>query len=421
VRIPDFSFSDIKYIKYKNSILAIIAVLGIAYAATKGISIHGEGGLDFGVIWLAGKMWAADENPYGPKFLSEFNEYFHFTLPEAHWAYPLYWYPIATSMSYWSFPIANSIWKAVNFALLIGATHLIASALADATREKYAPIFFSGIGYACFMQETATTLFNGQTSVFIYFGLAAVFYGILRNRSHFVVVGLVFLALKPQIGVVAFAAIFMLRQFRWTVLVAGGICLIATVPIAMAAEYRASLEGFFIGLTRYSQLPPNMPENLTGLTNIISFVTSPSTALHAMPVLFVTAVVCGAIILYYWPIDLAKKGEGVRMQLTILILFSASTFFFLPLHRYDLVSLAALIMMISAASFAGRWLIFSGLLVCLRPITLFNLLGMTNSASLEFYGSRLMSFGLLLIFIGAVWAALDAHLKKHPPIENCCA
>jgi hypothetical protein len=421
VRIPDFSFKGIKYTKYKNSILATIAVLGIAYAATKSISIHGESGLDFKSIWLAGKMWAAEENPYGPKFLSEFNEYFHFTLPEAYWVYPPYWYPIATSMSYWSFPIANSIWKAVNFALLIGATHLIARALAEVTREKYAPIFFSGIGYACFMRETTITLFNGQTSVFVYFGLAAVFYGILRNRSHFVVIGLVFLALKPQIGVVAFAAIFMLRQFRWTVPVAGGICLIATVPIAVAAEYRASLEGLFTGVTRYSQRVENAPENLTGLTNMISFVASPSTALHAMPILFATAVVCGAAIFYCWPIDLAKQVEGVRMQLTSLILFTASTLFFLPLHRYDLVSLAALIMMISAASFAGRWLIFSGLLVCLRPITLINLLGMTNSAGLEFYESNLMSFALLLIFIGAVWAALYARSTKRPPIKNCCA
>ena len=106
--------------KHKNLILAIVAVLGVAYAATKGISIHGEGGLDFHLIWLAGKMWEAGANPYGPKFLNEYYEHFHEMMPGAYWIYPPYWYPIAISLSQWSFPVANSIWKAVNFVLLIG-------------------------------------------------------------------------------------------------------------------------------------------------------------------------------------------------------------------------------------------------------------------------------------------------------------
>src|SRR5262249_40998992 len=160
--IPDFSFRGTKYIGYKNSILATIALLGIVYAATKGISIHDQGGQDgqdFRPIWLAGKLWAAGENPYGPKFVSEYGEDFHIRLLDSQWVYPLYWYPLATSMSYWPFPIANSVWKALNFVLLIAATHLVARALADVTREKYAPILFIGIGYACFMQATAYALF----------------------------------------------------------------------------------------------------------------------------------------------------------------------------------------------------------------------------------------------------------------------
>jgi len=404
--------------KHKNLILAIVAVLGVAYAATKGISIHGEGGLDFHLIWLAGKMWEAGANPYGPKFLNEYYEHFHEMMPGAYWIYPPYWYPIAISLSQWSFPVANSIWKVVNFVLLIGATHLIARALADVTREKYAPIFFSGIAYVCFMQATAVVLFNGQTSILVYFGFAAVFYGMLRDRSLFVATGLMFLALKPQIGAVVFAAVFMLRQFRWTVFVAAGVCLIATIPIAVATDYRASLAGLLTNLARYSDFPANTPANLTGLTNMISFVASPSATVHAMLFLFAAAVVCAAAIFYLWPIDVAAETNGIRMQLAGLVLFVASTLFFLPLHSYDLVSLAALMMLISAESFAGGWLIFSGLIVCLRPSSLFNLLGMTNSAGLDFPESGLVSLGLLLIFMGAVWAAISASLQKHLLAKN---
>ena len=407
-------FDNGKNINYKNSILAVVAILGVVYATSKGISVSGEGGLDFHLIWVAGKTWAAGANPYGPAFLTQYYEYFHVTMPGAYWVYPPYWYPIAVSLSYWSFPIANSIWKTVNLALLIAATHLIARATADVTRAKYAPIFFIGIAYACFMQATAVVLFNGQTSIVFYFGLAAVFYGILRNRPLFVVIGLVFLALKPQIGAVVFAAVFMLRQFRWTVLVAAGLCLIATIPMVVGTDYRASLEGLFTNLTRYSAFPANTPANLTGLTNIISFVASPSVAVHAMLFLFAAAIVCATAIFYFWPIDAWAQVDRVRIQLASLVLLVASTLFLLPLHTYDIVSLAAVITMISATSLAGRWLILSGLIVCLRPSSLFNLLGMTNSAGLDFPESGLVSLGLLLIFAGAVWAAISARLTFNP-------
>ena len=190
--------------------------------------------------------------------------------------------------------------------------------------------------------------------------------------------------------------------------VAAGICLIATIPMVVATDYRASLEGLFTNLARYSEFPANTPANLTGLTNMISFALS--VAVHAMLFLFAAAIVCAAAIFYFWPIDVGAEVDRVRMQLASLVLFVASTLFLLPLHTYDIVSLAALIAMISAKSLAGRWLIFSGLIVCLRPSSLFNLLGMTNSAGLDFPESGLVSLGLLLIFAGAVWAAMSARL-----------
>ena len=65
-------FDTSKNINYKNSILAVIAILGVVYAASKGISFSGEGGLDFHLIWVAGKTWAAGANPYGPTFLAKY-------------------------------------------------------------------------------------------------------------------------------------------------------------------------------------------------------------------------------------------------------------------------------------------------------------------------------------------------------------
>ena len=94
----------------------MIALFGLAYLAPKGISISGAGGMDFRDIWIAGKIWTTGENPYGLSFAAEYLAAFGYDRGEI-WLYPPYWYPIAAPFGLFSFSVANSVWKAINFLL----------------------------------------------------------------------------------------------------------------------------------------------------------------------------------------------------------------------------------------------------------------------------------------------------------------
>ncbi len=369
------------------------------------------GDLDFRVIWIAGKSWASGQNPYGPTFTPDYFNAFG-PGPGALWFYPPYWYPIALPFSFLPFPIANSLWKIANAALLIGAIHLIARALADVTGQKYRTIFLCGIAYASFMQATSVNLFLGQTSILIFFGFAALIYGILEASSFSLIVGLVFLALKPQIGVVAFAGIAALRHYRWAIFPAGGICLLATTPIALSGNYRVSIEGFLANLPRQPSVPGNEFPNLTGLANISGYIFPKSVEFYISMALVIAAVACAIAIFKNLRIDKRLEAAGVQHQIACLMLFVVSIFLFVPLHSYDIVPLSALLMMTVAAPLPGSWFIILGLLLCLRPRNLWDALGIETSEKLTFPESPLVSAGLLLIFIGAFWAFLHNSIAR---------
>ena len=295
--------------------------------------------------------------------------------------YPPYWYPLVVPFGFLSFKIAISIWKIINFSLLIGATHLIARALADAACQKYMPIFLAGIGFVCFMQATAISMWSGQTSILVYFGLSAMVFGLLKARPFVLIIGLVFLALKPQIGIVAFAAVAALRRDRWTILPAAGVCLLASAPIAFTGGYRASIEGFLANLAMQPRTDNYTPNDINGLIRVADYLVSSSNASLGTPIVMLAAIVCVVVVFYNSPFNKAPKIDNAQSQVATLALFVTIIFFFVPLHSYDLVSLAALLMMIVAIPFAGRWLIALGLLICFRHLNLLGALRFANSRS----------------------------------------
>jgi hypothetical protein len=89
-----------------------------------------------------------------------------------------------------------------------------------------------------------------------------------------------------------------------------------------------------------------------------------------------------------------------------LALFVASTLFLLPLHSYDLVPLAILLMMVLAIPLPGRWLIALGLVLSIRVGNLSGALGIAHPASTIFPESLLASAGLFVILLGTMWAAI---------------
>ena len=400
----------------KTLILAIVGILSIIYLAQKILAIQdisfGDG-LDFRYIWLAGKIWASGHNPYGPIFAQVDREYFHQVLG-GFWVYPPYWYPIALALGFFSFHIATVVWKISNLLLLLGATHLIARALADVSHQNYFTLFLTGIAYVCFMQATAVTIFIGQTSVITYFGFGALIFGILKARPFFITTGLVFLALKPQIGIVGFFAVIALNRYRWTLIPATAVCLLATTPIAISSDCIVTVKTFLSNLTRYSESYSNTPSNMIGLINISSYIL-PNSLLSSLTLIFIMAAIIFAIVIFYYSNSNKDASELDPEYLVFsLALLVASSFFFLPLHSYDIVGLGALLMMTIAISFMGRFLMVLGLVICFRPRNLLDAFGVANFPELIFPESHLVSGGIFLIFIGTLWTILTCRRNAKP-------
>jgi hypothetical protein len=388
-----------------QAILVIIALSGLAYLLPKIIPIHGElpsSGLDFRLIWVAGRLWAVGGDPYGPLFLTHYQDAFGPKPDIQFWVYPPYWYPIAVPLSFLPFAVSNILWKVFNLSLLIGATHLIARALANISGAKYWSIFLGGFGFACLMQATATTLFIGQTSILVYFGIALTFFGLLKSRPSFVTIGLVFLALKPHMGIVAFAAIAALPRYRLAMVSAAGICFLGTLPIAAIGDYRAAIEGFLSRMLEYSQMRATAPPEMTGLLQIADHFSIPI----SREVLIGSAIISAFVNFRLSPLNNSPTAEGAMSAVARLALLLAIMLFLIPLQPYNHVALACLLMMIMAFPLSGRWLIGLGLAMCLRPGNVSTAIGLSNPSSIYFPESFFMSLGLGAVFLGTIWAVI---------------
>ena len=386
--------------RFVDIVLASIALLGLLYLTSKVVitpSFGPEDYVDFKDMWFAGKLWASGNNPYDGALFSNAQHL-------STWFYPPYWYPLIVPFGLLPLQLALGIWKAINLSLLIGANYLTARAVADLARKKWLPIFLAGTSYVCFMHATPAALYIGQTSILVYFGISVLIYGLLKRRPTALIVGLVILALKPQIGIVAFAAVAALRNFRWTVIPSAAICLVSSFTIALSANYIASIRGFLANLGRHGEHDANTPQYLTGLIHILNDFLPISGGLLGTLLILSAAMLCAVVIFYFSPINKTEKVYDAQEILAGLALFVAATFFFIPLHFYDMISLVILLMIIIATPLRGRWLIAMGLFLSFRPDYIARVLGIATSS--EVCDCNLMSAGLVLVVAGAVWSLL---------------
>ena len=383
--------------------LTVIACLGILYLAPKVLSnlhVRPEDYFDFELFWRAGRSWASGQNPYDGTLVP--NGDGSARTEVSTWFYPPYWYPLIVPFGLMQFPIALTIWKVLNFVLLILSTHLVARSLADVTEKQSLPLFIGGIAFVSFMYSTAVTAWDGQSSILVYFGYSALIFGLLKHRPAMVVLALVCLALKPQIGLLAFVAVVALRQYRWTVIPAGMICILASTTVAITADLSGAIKGFLVNLTRHSEHSANTPAHLTGAVHILdSLFTLPNASIVAFVILS-AGIVLTFVLFYRSPLNTPPdNGVNARRSITTLMLFIALSLFIVPLHYYDLLSLVAVFLMIIATPLDGRWITGVGMLLCYRPDFIWRAFGIAHPE--EIILSHLISPGLLLILLGSTW------------------
>lgn len=396
--------------------LAAFTVSGLIYLASKVLWGYNSG-LDFRLIWLAGKQWANGENPYGLEFFSRYLQVFGPGPNSSIWFYPPYWWPLAVPFSFLPFPTSYAVWRLFNLAMLIGATYLTSRSSANILRQKWLPIFCIGLGYVCLMQATAITLALGQTSIVVYLGISLLCSGLLEKRPRLLIAAIVCLALKPNIGIVCAAAILALPQYRWTLIPACAICAAALMPVLISTGPQEMISTFLSILSHYNDVTfrVNRPPNMTGLVQFIDFFVHYSVS---SAVLMTMAIIVGPIVLYLSFCGAGQVCDNTqsKVQTAGFGLFLALTFFLLPLHTYDLVPIALLLITNVANRLPGWQIVAAGLLLCVRAGNFASVSSIANPASGVFPSSLLNSCALLLILLGSIWSFVSV-LRLRGPAE----
>lgn len=393
------------------------ALAGLAYLLLK--SVFGTNPeIDFKYIWVAGQLWAEGINPYSDDFARIGDTFFENTNTLDTWLYPPNWWLLSRALALFDVETAVVLWRSLNAALLLGGTVLSVKAMRSVLGRRWLVAGLFMVGYATTMQATAMTLSIGQTSILLFFGLCAVLYGLSGGRSVWVVIGLIVVALKPQTGIVVWAAIAALPTQRNAVFVAGLATLVLAAPGLLAGGFAPSLNGLIAAYLDYDgALAVNSPASTTGLRHLVDLTTG--ITLSALWLCLVAAVIAalGSFLLYRTPLnspirtpgetktpfyaagDSAMKSDGRSLAIGFWILLVLSSL--VSLHSYDFVVVAPLCLICFSPAFPTRLrvAIGIGLLLIYRSSNMAALTGFYNRETLHALGPLIDSTAIMMMLV----------------------
>ena len=379
----------------------------IAYQLSKVVQVHGG---DFRCLWIAGLVWRQGLNPYSSDFDALYQLNFGAMSPADWWVYPPQWYPIVVLFSFLPFKSALLSWSLLSIACLISGSWLVAKAFETSHNGSHKLLFVLGTIFVCSMDATAGSIVLGQTSSLIYFGMSLLLYGLATGAHRWLVAGLVVVALKPNIGAVFFAAILGLAHMR-AVATATIVSLAGCIPSFFLLGISANIHGFLRNVGRYGGVKWNAPPELIGLTHLLNWLTGNTVSAIALTLsaASVALVVCLSV------------GATRRDQALFAVIACIGMFLFiLPLHGYDMLLIVPVALLALIIEHPSRWLICIGTLITLRSGNIALISGIRNPATSVFLGSSLTSIAGLLIFIAALWIAVDLRLGKIGNCVNAC-
>lgn len=321
---------------------------GGLYVAYQFATHWGAPTVDIRYFWLAGEFWAAGEDPYSAAYAQRAAAQFD-AMDGAAWYYPPNWLPIAAFLSLFDPLTASRLWLALNAALLLGASALNVAAFqrmqgrtALAGDSPFAALlrslsprtlFLLHAGFMATTQAAGTTLAFGQSSMIVYFGASLLVFAAAGKRDIAGGAGLALMMLKPQIGLLAVAAL-ALSPYGRRVIVLGAIAsFLMAAPALAVTPVSDILAGLFSGASQYQIHQYNAPAAMTGLRHLVWAAGGPDLG-TAFYLALTLAAVCAA--------GLAgrRRAQPLRTLDNLTVAFAA-TLFLAPLHVYDFAIIGA--------------------------------------------------------------------------------
>jgi hypothetical protein len=293
---------------------------------------------DFAYFHAAGRAWAAEVDPYGPR-------YAEFALPyipndAALWVYPPQWWSITVALGALPIGPAVLVWKALSFIALMVGGALLFDVLGDRTRKTWLP---TAVLFAFVLASSDTAWVNlklGQSSLFALLGAALVLHGLRFQGENRTTLGFFLLFLKPQFGLFMLLLLAGERQARRPILLALAASLVACLPILATTGLTATLESaqnFLGSMASYDDQPWNRPGSLTGVAFILAAAGLPSVPAAATIVLaWVTALILFRVAAHH----------GTVLDIVDRFLIGVAAFLaIVPLHTYDLTLLPVFLLL----------------------------------------------------------------------------
>lgn len=389
----------------------LMCAMALAYLLLKITQLSAlPAGYDFRFIWVAGDMWHAGINPYGPTYLAHGEANIDVGHVPVLWPYPPTWWVFATPLGALDLNTANVVWNIFGLGIVIAMCGLLTSAFTTAFPARsqmlaeftggqiYVPVFSVLFFLLAILEATAILFSVGQTTLIAGLGITLMLCGRVSGRFFFDAVGLTLVLLKPQIGA-PFVVLYLLfdAQSRKVVLMAILLSVLLTLPSLFTAP--GTILDFFRNLAAYDGFTiANLPQSMTGLRLIIWEFTGLDIGSSAATVITLVIILA----LCYGPTRLTRANDANEHSWQVFGLASAAIVALAPLHIYDFVLLAAPL----ALLFRGRIVstLFAGLgaLLIWRSENLVDVWAFHVEGVEIFPSSRLATIGALLFLVAVI-------------------
>lgn len=320
----------------------VIGFLGIAYFFWKNLFIRWED-VDFKVIWLSGHLWLEGVSPYGPRFMELGHELF-----DSFNGHPFYYPPhfrlVSSFFAFWDYEMSMEIWRWINIGLFLFSSVLLKSAM-DATGVNLSwrlIIFYTGL--IGFMQAVVLIFHIGQTTMLIYFGICLTIFGAFKTNKIALVAGLCIVLLKPQIGVPLMAAFLPFKEYRKELILTCLLMILLSLPGTQPIGLIETTEAYIKGATIHGDFYSNQAKMTTGIRNIIYLITDFQISSTLAALSSIIAVFCMVFIVKHKILDTGPDSHTNAKVITLMLSITVIAVFS-PLHTYDFVFLAPIIIM----------------------------------------------------------------------------
>ena len=397
-----------RIILYLSALLALAGLLRLCLSV---YYVSGKSGYDFRYFWLAGRIWAVGEDPYS----SNYQKAGVTLITDGHvpelWVYPPSWWPLSRLLALTDLNAASVLWNIAGIVLCFAASFLVVRAFyrvqsGQSCNQSVAILKACGIlvlallHFSVIAELEATNLVIGigQNSIFVYFCIAALLYGIAKGSLAVSALALSIIFLKPQVGL-PFAALFLIYS-SWSRRVLS-IAIAVSVAFILPSMFIEPLSPFeFIrNANRYSDFKPNMPQAVTGLRLCVWEVLGRDCGNVVPSIAAALASVVG--VFAFKPLHAEDEQEILWLCATLT---TAITITFAPLHFYDFVIVGVLYptLLVAPAPAIGAAFLGTGLIF--RADALGKATGLYDPAVGIFEGSILSTVGAGLLLVAA-WSA----------------